>query len=99
MLTLLRNSNCPRLIPHLALLCYNCTLNVLSTQFSAPPTPKAKGNMNATIYSAVFIPRSFTIMKKFAMHGTNSVITVRLTTIWIGSSNPSLASMKSPAAP
>ena len=53
----------------------------LNTQFNTPPTPKAKGNINATMYNAALNPRSFTIMKKFAMQGTNRVITVRLTTI------------------
>ena len=55
--------------------------------------------MNKTIAVAVFMPLSFIITKKFAMHGTNSVMTMRLTTVWILSSCPAFARAKNPAAP
>ena len=54
---------------------------------------------NARIASPTFIPRSRMIISRFATHGTNRVITVRATTACTPVSAPSLARVKSPAAP
>ena len=47
----------------------------------------------------VFEPRSFSITRKFAMQGMNSVMTVRATTVCTGLRAPSRCIAKSPAAP
>ena len=57
------------------------TENAVSAQWTKAPAPSAKGVMKAAIASAVFQPRSLTIMKKLAMQGMKSVIvTIETTT-------------------
>ncbi len=50
--------------------------------FKSAPTPNANGVMKAMIATPVLQPRSFRIMKKFAMHGTNSVTVTSATVTW-----------------
>src|SRR6266542_2513433 len=75
------------------------TEKAVRAQWTAAPAPSAKGVMNAAIATAVFQPRSLTIMKKFAIHGMKSVIVTMETTICSAESFPWRASSKSPAAP
>src|SRR5262245_64626995 len=59
--------------------------------FSSAPTATANGNTNAAMARPVRQPRSFTIIKKFATQGMNSVTVVTATTTWTGSRRPARA--------
>ncbi len=57
------------------------TFSAVNTRKTTPPTSSATPQTNTVIAFAVFQPRSLTIMKYWAMHGTKSVIVTRLTTV------------------
>src|SRR5262249_45532466 len=63
-----------------------------SSALKPAPTARANGKTNATTAAAVRQPRSLTIMKTFAMQGTNSVIVTAATSACTASSCPARAS-------